>query len=295
MNRRDFVFGNLAGLCVGAASATALSRFTNNGPRPQGTGVAPSASAATSASGAAFPSSVHLGLRPITATANADAGAAGAVKEAELRDAHSSFAQNGEDLILRQALQDTCKVAKPDYMDIGAWDPIQGSNTYFFYREGSRGVLVEPNPGFCDKLEQVRTGDTVVRAGIRGQGYPAESDYYMFGDSQLNTFDKEVAKQRGGGNAVKMPLLDVNKVMADHFHAPPALLSIDAEGMDLPILKTLDFVAWRPKVIIAEAWSGKNGLNFDADIMSFLAAKGFTFRGGTMVNAVFIDRKLLGA
>jgi FkbM family methyltransferase len=292
MNRRDFVLGNLSGLCVGAASAFAASRFTNKGLGPGGTSAAPSASASAATSASADLPLARL--RPL-ATANASASATEAPGDPDLRDAHTSFAQNGEDLILRQAVHDTCKVAKPEYMDIGAWDPIKGNNTYLFYREGSRGVLVEPNPGFCDKLEKVRTGDVVVRAGIRGQGFPEESDYYMFGDSQLNTFDKEVAKARGGGNVVKMPLLDINKVMADHFKAPPALLSIDAEGMDLSILKTLDFVAWRPKVIIAEAWSGKNGGNFDADIMSFVAAKGFVFRGGTMVNAVFVDKKLLGA
>ena len=41
---------------------------------------------------------------------------------------------------------------------------------------------------------------------------------------------------------VKMPLLDINAVMAEHFGgAAPDYLSVDVEGLELPIVKTIDF------------------------------------------------------
>ena len=271
MNRRDFVLGNATNLAVGVVGTLGVSQLLGCVKSPSG-GADPNASA--SASGA-------------------PAAAACPPVDPDLGSAHLSFAQNGEDLVLRQAVCDTAATPKPEYMDIGAWDPINGNNTYYFYRLGCRGVLVEPNPVLGDKLAKVRSGDKLVRAGIRGQGYPAEADYFMIADSQLNTFDKDVAKNYKVEKVVKMPLLDINQVMADNFKTPPALLSLDAEGMDLTILKSLDWVKWRPKVIIAEAWTGKNGYDFDADIMAYMAAQNFTFHGGSMVNAVWVDSVLL--
>src|SRR4051794_18414209 len=55
-----------------------------------------------------------------------------------------SFAQQGEDLVV-DSLFGALKVAKPTYLDIGAYEPIRSNNTYLFYRQGGRGVLVEPN------------------------------------------------------------------------------------------------------------------------------------------------------
>lgn len=51
-----------------------------------------------------------------------------------------------------------------------------GRNTYYFYRKGHRGVLVEPNVTICKKLEAVRPEDTTLVAGI-GVTAVTEADY----------------------------------------------------------------------------------------------------------------------
>ena len=133
------------------------------------------------------------------------------------------------------------------------------NNTYFFYRGGFRGVLVEPNVEMCKKLRAVRPQDTTLEAGI-GVTAAREADYYLMTESAWNTFSKEEAEHmtrvtRGGikvERVVKMPLLEINDVMAKHFDGPPTLLSIDAEGLHLAILKTIDFNRFRPAVIFVE-------------------------------------------
>ena len=64
-----------------------------------------------------------------------------------------SYAQCAEDLIIRFAF-DQMGIRKPVYLDIGAHDPIFLSNTYLFYKKGSRGVCVEPNPMLCKILRK---------------------------------------------------------------------------------------------------------------------------------------------
>lgn len=212
--------------------------------------------------------------------------------------AQLSYAQAGEDLILRTIFGHFLKVDKPDYIDIGAYDPIQGSNTYLFYQMGCRGVLVEPNPAFVTKLRAVRPGDVVVPAGI-GVGPEEATDYYIIeGDGQLNTFSlDEVARlQRLRPNCVKqvvkMPLLNINNVLAQNFpHGPPALFSTDIEGLDLAMLRSLDFAKWRPKIFIVETLI-IDTMRVEQDIVDFMASKDYVLRGGNFANSIFYDRHI---
>ena len=91
-----------------------------------------------------------------------------------------------------------------------------------------------------------------------------------------------------------MPLVNINKVIAEHFpETAPDLLSIDTEGLDLTILKTLDFGRHRPRVIVAETTAG-NGFRMSPDIGDFLASRDYAPRGMTLANTIFTDRKLPG-
>ena len=79
-----------------------------------------------------------------------------------------SYAQQGEDLVVR-TLCEHLELALRTYLDIGANDPILGSNTYLPYLEGARGVLVEPNPLHCRRLRGQAAGYG-TRGGDRSQG-----------------------------------------------------------------------------------------------------------------------------
>ena len=52
------------------------------------------------------------------------------------------------------------------YLDIGGFDPIQGSNTYRLYQLGWKGVIVEPNPAKTKNWEQIRPNDKVITAAV---------------------------------------------------------------------------------------------------------------------------------
>ncbi|MDB5305913.1 MAG: hypothetical protein JWO38_115 [Gemmataceae bacterium] len=209
-----------------------------------------------------------------------------------------SFAQQGEDLVV-DSLFGALKVGKPSYLDIGAYEPIRSNNTYLFYRKGGRGVLVEPNLALTPKLRRKRPGDVVIEAGI-GVDDATEADYYMLSDEQLNTFDKEQADRLIGETTiklervVKMPLLNVNRVIAEHFGgAAPDYLSIDVEGLDLAILKTLDYARFRPKIICAETVI-TGTLKHTTETTEFLGSKGYVVRGMTHPNTIFLDKSLVG-
>ena len=191
----------------------------------------------------------------------------------------------------------TCGSKTSRYLDIGAWDPIAYNNTYFFYRKGFRGVLVEPNGAMCQKIRAARPEDTTLEAGI-GVTAVREADYYVMTESAWNTFSKEEAEHMtqvtSGGirvdKVIKMPLLNINDVMAKHFGKAPAYVSIDAEGWHLAILKSIDYDRFRPLAICVETLVSGTRATIP-EIPAFMASQGYVDRGGSFVNTIFVDGK----
>ncbi len=215
------------------------------------------------------------------------------------RHGQTVYASMGEDLIVAVLFDDVLKIANPTYLDIGAADPVGASNTYLFYTRGSRGVLVEPNPTYVARLRSVRPGDTVVAAGI-GIGDAREADYYVFKNNPwVNTFSAESAefRQKNGDELermMKMPLVPINAVIAEHLKVAPDYLSIDAEGMDLDIVQSLDLTKYRPAVICTET---KNAAvtHDSTPIAQYLTTRGYIITAGTVTNTIFLDQARLTA
>ena len=68
------------------------------------------------------------------------------------------------------------------------------------------------------------------------------------------------------------------------------LLNVDVEGLDLEVLRSLDFARFRPKMIVVEIL-GYDLENFKADaIFELLSAKGYRLTGYTHMNAIFRER-----
>jgi FkbM family methyltransferase len=209
----------------------------------------------------------------------------------------TSYSQMGEDLILYSLLHSWMKLDNPTYLDLGAADPVEGSNTYLLYTCGCHGVLVEPNPAYVAKLRLDRPRDVVVGVGV-GIDDTTAADYYVFRDRpMLNTFspDEVAMRQRQSKDyvvekVVKMPLVSVNHLIALYLGQAPDLLSIDIEGMDLAVLRTLDFDKYRPAGIIAEAGRPGNA-NADPALTALLESKGYVVCGGSLYNTILADRR----
>jgi len=206
-----------------------------------------------------------------------------------------SYSQCGEDLIV-DFIMKAVKVKNISYLDIGTYDPIFINNTYLFYEKGFRGVCVEPNRKLYEAITRKRPEDTVLNAGISSES--GEIDYYVMGSDTLNTFNREEAfRLEKEGVKIKdtlhVPCLNVNDVIKDNFNKCPAFISIDTEGLELPILKDFDFELYRPVVFCIEtvSYSRNKKKQFkETETIDFLISKGYSVHADTYVNTIFIDK-----
>ena len=92
----------------------------------------------------------------------------------ELWNSRLSFSQFGEDLVL-ESLFELRGINKGFYVEVGAFDPLLLSNTYFFYKKGWRGICIEPNPISIEKMKSRRPGD--IHLNLAVSNHPGKAQF----------------------------------------------------------------------------------------------------------------------
>lgn len=207
-----------------------------------------------------------------------------------------SHAQAGEDVVIDFLFQQL-GLLHPTYLEIGVCSPDSYNNTYKFYVRGARGVLVEADKSLLPNILGTRPADKLIHAGV-SVSEAREADFYLFHDPGLSTFDKEEAERRHQGNfkireVVKVPLLSINELISKNFAKYPDFLSIDIEGLDLPVLKSLDFERFPIPVICVETCSySENHIKpKNYTIAEFMHSKGYFSYADTYINTIFVHEK----
>jgi FkbM family methyltransferase len=207
---------------------------------------------------------------------------------------HRHYTSTGEDVILRY-LFDSVGIAHPDYLDIGASDPVNGNNTYVFYRDGSSGVCVEAHPDLARKIASIRLRDVCLNVAVGVEGNE-NVDVYVFDVAGLSTISAEEAKHReelGSHKVVRtarVPLRAINEVIAAYFATYPTLLSLDIEGMDYAVLRSLDDERFPIPVICVEtvSYSESHIRMKERAIIDLLESRGYFLYADTFINSIFV-------
>jgi FkbM family methyltransferase len=189
-------------------------------------------------------------------------------------------------------------IHKPTYLDIGAHHPCFLSNTYLFYKEGSTGVLIEPDPYLFKSLTK-RRRDIRLNVGVSTEDKEELMDFFVMTSKTLNTFNREEAEkiQRETNcrieKVIQLPLIGINTVLRKYFSTGLDLLSIDVEGLDLPIVRAIDFAIVRPTVVCVETitYSEKRDGRKIPEINDCMMANGYFVYGETFINTIFVDKQ----
>lgn len=209
-------------------------------------------------------------------------------------DFKRSYSQSGEDLIVKYIF-DVLGIRTPGYMDIGAHHPFNLSNTALFYENGSRGINIEPDPILIKSFIQHRKEDINLNNGIADK--KSVLDFYVINNPVLNTFSKEEAENyyKEGDyrivDTIKVEVSTVKSVLDEYRKGLfPEFLSIDAEGVDEIVLKSLDLMDNFPVVICVEtiSFSNKGKGRKNHELIEFIKSKGYLLYADTYINSIFV-------
>jgi hypothetical protein len=162
------------------------------------------------------------------------------------------YSQFGEDAVLSKYLTESSGF----YLDIGSGNPVRGSNTFFLYKKGWTGILIDPLSRNVFSSKIIRRKDKIIQGlvGVANESYL----FFEMYPYEYSTTNKETVKDlidMGKANLVKKIKLNAFLVSELNLNInldQPSLLSVDCEGLDLEVLKTIDLNTIKFRVICVE-------------------------------------------
>lgn len=196
-----------------------------------------------------------------------------------LKNGRSYYSQNGEDVVLKQIFKNT---KDGFYIDIGAHHPKKYSNTYLLYKDGWSGMNIDANYESIKQFKKQRPNDINLNIGVGDTSNVLT--FYRFADPAVNTFSKEQAnywinhkKWNKYLGSVEIEVKNINTILNKKLtkHKKINLLSIDVEGLDEQIIKSLDFNIYKPEVIVIEDHNFNQACPEHSSIYNFLITKNY--------------------
>ncbi len=200
-----------------------------------------------------------------------------------------SYSQFAEDLLIQLFLRD--QVVEKFYVDVGCHHPRRGSNTFLLYQKNWSGLLVDLEKEKVLACKLARPRDKVILAAVSDKeelvdiyspkkfstnttinvnGVVNKDRYVKIGEIQTRTLNS---------------ILEENKAPKNF-----ALLSIDVEGVDFQVLKSINLNEYRPYVICIECWESSNGIAaiIAGDIYQHLIKQGYELKAWLGLSTIFV-------
>lgn len=143
-----------------------------------------------------------------------------------------TYAQHGEDLRALDLLSDF-DLSGGLYIDVGGNHPTDISNTYIMYRQGLRGIVIEPNPELARLFGIFRPRD--ITLPIACSDSPGVATFTISKTPVLSSLDEDTAGPVW--KKIRVPLLPLDTVVRDLAPAWIPLLSVDVEGHSGAVLR----------------------------------------------------------
>lgn len=197
-----------------------------------------------------------------------------------------SFSKSGEDMQLKQLLKLNKKGV---YVDIGCWDPVKASNSYYFHLKGWKRICIDPNPKMQELFRTKRKLDIFVNSAVGIEG--KKLTYYMLEEefSSMNTLDYSFIKQNNLDSKIvakkEIQTVSLKNILEKYLKEGEAIdfFDIDVEGFDLEVLQSNDWDRFRPRIILVE--SDTDLINdLQSDITNYLKGKEYKMICKSLIN-----------
>lgn len=195
-------------------------------------------------------------------------------------------AQYGEDPIINNFFEGK-GITKGFFVDIGAADGIDNSNTNQLVNRGWKGILVEPNERDFNSLRELYKDNSNVTL-INEAIYTVIGDLpFYIEPGQCSTLSEEfrdkVIKLYGKDYITKLVYCSPLSSLLDRLNAPTTIdfLSIDAEGVDMIVLGSMNWEKYKVSLVCVEHSMPKE------DLKRYMESKGYKYYTETDGNTFF--------
>ena len=198
------------------------------------------------------------------------------------------FSQSGQDRILKNHFFKNKK--KGFFVEIGAFDGIEGSNCLYFENNYAwNGIALEPSKTQFSKLKKNRKC-SVLNLAISSS--EKEVEFYdvheglaqMSGINDINYSSKDIVEKDIKSKIKKYKLKTTTFDKIVPLDEVIDYLSIDIEGGEMEVLKSIDFKKYTIKVISVE-----NNNPDNIDFNYFFKEKNFSFFDRIGVDEIFFN------
>jgi FkbM family methyltransferase len=213
-----------------------------------------------------------------------------------------SYSSYGEDSILNGVIKRLSWLMNKDlfeqntYIDVGSFHPVRESNTYFLYKKGWFGTLVDPNSYFNAIVHEERPNDILYNCAVDIE--EGTKEFYMFGNvDSSNTLSPEFAERKKSSQhtdvswVAQVPTKTINEIINIHiqyFQKTPFFLNIDIEGKDFDVIKTYSHDVRIPFIMLED---DSNHIFNGSSIRKYMESIGYEPIATTFLTTLYIDNQ----
>ena len=159
-----------------------------------------------------------------------------------------SYSNGAQDLIIDYFFKDKKKGV---YIDVGCYHPYNGNNTKLLYDRGWSGINIDLDFHTIDFFNFIRKRDENINIAISEK--EGEKDLYFFHNrSAINSLSD--IRKKGAKEIKRIKTKTLNSIIENSKFKDKKinLLSIDVEGHEIEVLRSIDLNKYFPEMIIIE-------------------------------------------
>jgi FkbM family methyltransferase len=138
------------------------------------------------------------------------------------------------------------------FVEVGANDPHERSQSWHLEQMGWNGVLVEPQPDLAVKLVKARKAMVFAVACSTPDNAGVTMKLHVAGPLSSLNRDRMAPGARPQG-VIDVPVRALDDILTEaNAPSPIDFLSIDTEGHELEVIQGFDFKRWKPRLISIE-------------------------------------------
>ena len=177
------------------------------------------------------------------------------------------------------------------FVEVGAFDGINLSNSYHFEQIGWTGVLIEPDPDKAALCRSSRPGSKTYQCAAAGSPEISEVKFFRVEAGEVYSTTKltgdharRIDKMGLASMPMSVPARTLDTILQEVGAPAIDFVSIDVEGAEMEVLRGFDIRRWKPAIVVIES-NSKLRL---PEVRDYFTSRGYAFRCSIDVNDFYL-------